>query len=103
MPRKTNKTKSDNQALANLIGRVIDQKTKTVLATKDDLKRFATKDDLNNAVKGLATKTDFADVMWELKTMREENTVLADTKRQVNEHEDRLEVVEQKLNLPLAA
>ena len=72
-------------------------------ATKDDLKRFATKDDLNNAVKGLATKTDFAEVMWELKTMREENTVLADTKRQVNVHEDRIEVIEEKLNLPLPA
>ena len=99
MPRKIKKTKSNNQVLVKLIGQVIDAKTKTVLATKDDLEKFATKDD----VKGLATKTDIADVMWELKTMREENTVLADTKRQVNEHEDRLEAVEQKLNIPFPA
>ena len=74
---------------------------KDIQSIKKRLDNTATKDDLNNAVKGLATKTDFADVMWELKTMREENTVLADTKRQVNSHEDRLETIEEKLQISL--
>lgn len=70
-------------------------------ATKDDLRRFATKDDLKDLA--VATKKDFADVMWELKNIREDNAVLADMKRQVNEHDDRIEIIEEKLNLPLPA
>lgn len=40
------KDNSGNKKLAKIISRVIDEKTKTILVTKDDLKRFATKDDL---------------------------------------------------------
>jgi len=76
---KKQNPKTDNQVLSNLIGQVIDEKK-------------------------LATKTDIAEVMWELKGIREENIVLADMKRQVNVHEDRIETIEEKLKIePLAA
>jgi len=77
------------------------------LATKKDLEKFATKDDLKNAVKYLPTKTEFYNtmdkVMGELQTVREEITILSDMKRQVNDYEDRLETVEEKLGIPLTA
>lgn len=58
---------------------------------------------LKTDVAGLATKADIAEVMWELKEIREENVVLADMKRQVNDHEDRIEIVEEKLKIPSLA
>ena len=77
---------------------------KTKMITKADLKRFATKADLKDAVSDLATKKDITEVMWELKGIREENTVLSDMKRQVNVHEDRIETIEEKLKIqPVAA
>lgn len=92
------------------------------LATKNDLKKA-----LNNAVKNLVTtnelKADIRDLkeeleekinhlptkaefynsmdklMGELEIIREENTVSVDMKRQVNDHEERLEAVEEKLKI----
>lgn len=73
--------------------------------TKYDLKEAV--EELEEKIKGLPTKTEFYksmdQVMGELQTVREEITVLADMKRQVNDHEDRIERVEKKLNIPLAA
>jgi len=77
------------------------QKKKTNIVTKDYLD--AKINGLDAKINGLATKKDIADVMWELKNIREENVVLADMKRQVNDHEDRLELVENKLNIPQIA
>lgn len=94
------------------------------LATKKDLARLATKDQLltvrkevwevkdnlaeaKEQIKFLPTKDDFSkqmsEVMWELKTVREEMTVLTDMKDKVNDHEERLETVEEKLGTRLAA
>lgn len=43
-------------------------------------------------------------VMKELEIMREENIITTDMKRQLNDHEDRLEIVEVKVGIsPLAA
>lgn len=68
-------------------------------ATKDDLKRFATKDDLKKYLSKDEYFQSADQIMGELKTIREEVTILVDMKRQVNDHEDRLEKVEEKLNL----
>jgi len=38
-------------------------------------------------------------VMHEIETMRQENIISTDMKRQVNEHEERLETVEEKLGI----
>ncbi len=76
---KKNNPKANPQDLRNLVSQVIDEKK-------------------------LATKKDIAEVMWELKGIREENVVLADMKRQVNVHEDRIETIEEKLKIqPLVA
>ena len=76
---KKKNPKANNQDLRNLVSQVIDEKK-------------------------LATKTDIAEVMSKLKGIREENVVLADMKRQVNVHEDRIETIEEKLKIqPLAA
>lgn len=102
---KVKKLNPQDKKLATLISRVIDEKTKTVLATKDDLKQFATKDDLKKAVSYLPTKEELYqkmdEVMGELSDVRDEITILADMKRQVNDHEDRLETIEEKLNISL--
>jgi len=37
--------------------------------------------------------------MGEIETMRQENIISTDMKRQVNEHEERLETVEEKLEI----
>ena len=70
-------------------------------ATKDDLR------DLEKKIAYLPTKGEFYNsmdkVMGELKAIREENIVLSYMKRQVNDHEDRIEMVEEKLNIPLPA
>src|SRR3972149_2918984 len=75
---KKNNPKANPQNLRNLVSQVIDEKK-------------------------LATKTDIAEVMWELKGIREENVVLADMKRQVNVHEDRIETIEEKLKIEALA
>ena len=77
-------------------------------ATKDDLRRFATKDDLTNAFSHLPSKEEFYkkmdEVMGELLTAREENIILSGMKHQVNDHEDRIELIEEKLAIqPLMA
>ena len=99
----------------------IDKKLKR-FATKDDLKRFATKDDLKRfatksdlwqleeridgleeKISRLPTKNEFYTsmdkLMGEIETMRQENIISTDMKRQVNEHEERLETVEEKLEI----
>ena len=48
------------------------------------------KDEILGAVDG---------VMHEIETMRQENIISTDMKRQVNEHEERLETVEEKLGI----
>jgi hypothetical protein len=62
---------------------------------------------LEDKISGLPTKAEFYktmdQVMGEFQTIRDEITVLADMKRQVNDHEDRIERVEKKLNFPLPA
>jgi len=82
-------------------------------ATKDDLKRFATKSDLwqleeridglEEKISRLPTKNEFYTsmdkLMGEIETMRQENIISTDMKRQVNEHEERLETVEEKLEI----
>lgn len=79
------------------------QKVLKNLATKDDLKKFVTKDEFNNAISGLPSKAEFYEkmdeVMGELSTVREEITILSDMKRQVNDVEDRMETVESKLGI----
>jgi L-lactate utilization protein LutB len=80
-------------------------------ATKDDLKRFSTKDDLEFAVSDLVHKEEFNQkfsqfksdifdkldqVIGELKTNREEREVMV---YQVANHEDRIEVIETKLQI----
>ena len=90
----------------------IDKKLKR-FATKDDLKRFATKSDLwqleeridglEEKISRLPTKNEFYTsmdkLMGEIETMRQENIISTDMKRQVNEHEERLETVEEKLGI----
>lgn len=57
---------------------------------RKDMKKFLTREEyLNSADR----------IMGELKAIREENIVLADMKRQVNNHEERIEIVEEKLHI----
>lgn len=56
---------------------------------------------LEEKVKYLPTREEFFDredkIMNELKTVREEITILSDLNRKVNDHEERIEKVEKKL------
>ncbi|MDZ7587234.1 MAG: hypothetical protein U0946_05745 [Patescibacteria group bacterium] len=84
--------------------------------TKDDLKALVTKsdfwkledkvDELEKKINRLPNKIEFYvsqdKLMKELVAMREENVISTDTKRQVNEHEERLEAVEDRLGIQLA-
>ena len=91
-------TKNDLQKIKFII-----KKGLKGFSTKSDLKRFITKDDL----KYLPTKDDFYqkmdEVMGELQTIREEQTMLSGIQIKVNDHEDRIEVIEDKLNLTAPA
>jgi hypothetical protein len=58
---------------------------------------------LDEKLKYLPTKEEFYEredkIMAELKDVREEITVLSDLNRKVNDHEERIEKVEKKLNI----
>lgn len=58
---------------------------------------------LEEKMKYLPNKEEFFDredkIMTELKAVREEITVLSDLNRKVNDHEERIEKVEDKLNI----
>ena len=83
MPRK----KKNSQDIVSLIGEVVDQKIiEHQLVTRKDLKYLPTIKHVDK-------------IMGELKTVREEITIIADMKRQVNDHENRLEKIEGKLDL----
>jgi len=75
------------------------KKLKTVFATKDDLKAFATKDDL----KAYATKNDLIDfkdaILHEIQNLRDDITVTTGYRDTIEDHEDRLEVIETKLDI----
>ena len=119
---KSKKTPPDTD-LVKIVKTLATKKDLTRFATKADLKNFATQDQLlevrkevwevkdglqevKEQIKFLPTKTDFYKamdkVMNELKTVREEQGVLSDMKRQVDDHDDRLETVEEKLSIHLA-
>ncbi|OIN89473.1 hypothetical protein COX59_00290 [Candidatus Beckwithbacteria bacterium CG_4_10_14_0_2_um_filter_47_25] len=119
---KSKKTPPDTD-LVKILKTLATKKDLTRFATKADLKNFATQDQLlevrkevwevkdglqevKEQIKFLPTKTDFYKamdkVMNELKTVREEQGVLSDMKRQVDDHDDRLETVEEKLSIHLA-
>lgn len=97
-------------------------------ATKKDLKNYPTKkyiddrflavrtevwqvqeglEELKERVKSLPTKVEYQKdmdkVMKELATVREEQTISSDIRRQTNGLEDRMETVEEKLRIGLAA
>lgn len=90
------------------------------LATKDELKAEVSslrmelkadiknlKEDLETKINHLPTKDEFYasqdKLMKELEIMREENMISNDMKRKVDDHEERLEVVEEKLKISVLA
>lgn len=83
-------TNSDFKALSNLIDQRIEEKAETVLATKDDIKHLPTKDEFYERMDK---------VMGELKAMREEITILSGLNGKVNDHEERIEKIENKLDI----
>jgi hypothetical protein len=72
---------------------------KLIKVTIDEDETLVRKDD----IKHLPTKEEFYDredkIMNELKAVREEITTLSDINRKVNDQEDRIEKVENKLNI----
>lgn len=91
MPRQ----KKNSPNIVDLIGEVFDQKfdqkiEEKQLVTRKDLKYLPTKDEF---YKGMDS------IMGELKTVREELTIISGLKRQVNNHEERLETIEGKLDI----
>ncbi len=68
-------------------------------ATKDDLTKFATKDDL----KGYANKEDiikFKDaILKEIRDMRDEVALVIGYKDQIEDHEDRIDVLEKVVKI----
>lgn len=82
--------KSDLQVFEDLIDRKIEEKAETLLATKDDIKHLPSKEEFYSESDKLMT---------ELKAVREEITILSDLNRKVNDHEERIEKVEKKLDI----
>lgn len=65
---------------------------KTIFATKNDLKNYATKADI----------VSFKDVILkEIKDMREEVTLVIGYKDQIEDHEDRIEKIEKHLHFSI--
>lgn len=65
------------------------KKLKQTFATKEDLKGFATKDDL----------IDFKDaILHEIQNLRDDVTVTTGYRDTLEDHEDRLEVIESHIN-----
>jgi len=83
-------TKDDFDALKDLIKLTIEEQTEKVLATKEDIKNLPTKEEFFSKM---------AEMMGELKTVREEITVLSDLQTQVHDHEYRIEKAENKLHI----
>lgn len=94
MPHKRKQINNNYFAVTTLVEEVIKEQAEKVLATKSDLKYLPTKTEFYNSMDK---------IMNELATMREESTVSTDIKRQVNEHEERLETIESKLGVQVAA
>ena len=75
---------------------------KEIFATKDDLKRFATKDELKSEVFSLQSelKSDILnfkdEILHEIRSMRQELIVIIGYKDQIEDHEVRLEKLENK-------
>ena len=81
--------KEDLKAIQNLIEVTVDEVIeKRELVTKSDLGHLPTKDEFY-------TKMD--EVVGELKTIREEQTLLS---HRVSDHEDRIEQIETHLGIP---
>ena len=87
-------TPQEYDNIKELIDLAIEEKTHDLLATKEDLKNLPSK----NEFYGMMDK-----IMKELKTIREEQTILSDMKRQVNNHQRILEKVGKKLNIAVCA
>jgi hypothetical protein len=77
----------DLQAIKGLIKVTIDEAIEEKLVTKDDLRHLPTKDEFY-------TKMD--EVMGELKTIREEQTLQS---QHLSDHDDRLEKIEDHLGI----
>lgn len=73
------------------------------VATKDDLKNFATKDDLKQEFSKYATKDDligFKDtILHELQAIRDNQELITDYKDQIENHDVRIEHIEKHLHL----
>jgi hypothetical protein len=82
-------TNSDFKGIKEVVNEAIEENE--TLVRKDDIKHLPTKEEFYN-------KMD--EVMGELKTVREEHTLLSG--RVYDNHEPRIENIEKKLNLQLA-
>ena len=83
-------TNSDFKNIKDLVNQTIEEKTEDLLVTKEDIKHLPTKEEFF----GMEDK-----IMGELKVVREEITTLSGLNRKVNDHEDRIEKVENKLGI----
>ena len=81
------------KALEDLIDQKLEEKAETTLATKDDIKHLPTKEEFYDQSDKLMT---------ELSAVRQEITILSGLQSQVHDHEERLEKVEKKLNIPVS-
>ena len=107
MAKVRKKTTGNLTALKNDILTGIDKKLKR-FATKSDLWQLEERiDGLEEKINRLPTKNEFYTsmdkLMSEIETMRQENIISTDMKRQVNKHEERLETVEEKLGIRILA
>lgn len=83
-------TNSDFKNIKDLVNQTIEERTEDLLVTKEDIKHLPTKEEF-------FSMEDM--IMGELKAVREEITTLSDLNRKVNDHEERIEKVEKKLNI----
>ncbi|OGM25453.1 hypothetical protein A2715_05390 [Candidatus Woesebacteria bacterium RIFCSPHIGHO2_01_FULL_39_32] len=81
-------TDGDLNAIKDLVKVTIDEDV--TLVRKEDIRHLSTKDDFYN-------KMD--EVMGELKAIREEHAVLSGLNVKVNNHEQRIERIEKKLQI----
>jgi hypothetical protein len=72
-------TGSDLKNIKDLVNQTIEERTEDLLVTKDDIRHLSTKDEFFE-------RED--QMMGELKSIREEITMLSDLNRKVNEHEE---------------
>lgn len=70
----------------------------TKIASKDDLRNFATKDDLRKALRGIVTRKDI--LLMERRFVRKINLVLDNLDSKQMTFEKRLVTIENNLNLP---